>query len=216
MESRDRPAAAPRPMTRARAGSKLMLKAVLTLPVAFLALALPGGPRAEATTGTSILPAPEHLMPPQDGDPFLGRFYLMRVGRIAHIVSAQLDVAVEGEGFEPEWFYGELKLRLAGHKGRLSTAVLILYNFQYANERITAEVIKPGSINEEHRRGIPVGTLSFALPESATGISNKAKEVKHLVGSMHLNGRTFPVGLKRGSDDAPPPNPLPRAKQVRG
>ena len=57
-----------------------------------------GGTVADATTSDNAgLPPPARIMPIQDGDPFLGRFYLMRVGRQAHIISGQLDIEVQGQ-----------------------------------------------------------------------------------------------------------------------
>jgi hypothetical protein len=173
---------------------------------------LAASPALGTTTDTVGLPAPKKVMGIEYGTPYLGRFVLSRVGRSVHVRSALLDVAVESQ-LGPKWLYGEIGVGLYVH-GKPSTTRLPVYNFQYHNGHVSAELLAPSSVSEQHPRGVALGRLSFLLPRGAAGIGNKAKELETLTGTMTIEGHTVNVRFHRVSLDGAPPNPVPKAKQT--
>jgi hypothetical protein len=176
---------------------------------------LAGGGTANATTGDEAgLPEPPKAMPLEYAYPIMGRFFLTSVSRTAHIMSGQLDLALQYG--EPEWVYGELELHRFGSRGT-STAVVALWYFEHAKGRVSARIVAKGSVSPQHHYGITVGRISFTFPRNGTvrvGHNREFKELFELTGDLTLNGKTIKVGFRRGSDDKAAPNPLPKAKQI--
>jgi hypothetical protein len=170
---------------------------------------------AVATTGNNAnLPPPEKYVDAKYVDSFLGRFYLSKVPRRAHIMGAQLDIAYVSEEY-PEYFFGELQLRTYGSHGTSSSEVEYVYPLEFSNDHLTAGLVIAGSNGKEHPDGVRVGSLSFKDPARDWGYAQKAKELHTLTGMMSLNGGgPYQLEFRRGNDDAPVNARIPTAKQV--
>lgn len=187
--------------------------AVAVVTVTAIATSVWGMVTAGATTGNIAFPEPPVLMPVEDGYPFVGRFYVSQVARAAHLISGQLDIAIQPEVF-PEYFLGEILLHDFS-KGKRSTTFLHLYPFAHSHGHVSAALVTLGSLDSAHPYGVPIGRISFVLPPGAAGIATKAKELKNLSGEMTLNGGgPYRIWFRRGSDDGESPISLPKAKQV--
>jgi hypothetical protein len=176
---------------------------------------LTGGGTARATTADEAgLPEPPKAMELKYAYPMMGRFFLTSVGRTAHIMSGQLDMAIQWG--EPEWVYGELELHPYASHGT-TTSVVSLWYFEYAKGRVSARIVAKGSVSKTHLEGITIGRISFAFPRNGTarvGHNQEPKELRKLTGKLTLNGKAVEVGFTRGSDDKAPPSSLPKAKQI--
>jgi hypothetical protein len=166
--------------------------------------------RAAATTFDGVgLPEPTIKVPDHYGEPFDGRFFVSEVARKGRIVAGELDVALQEEAREP-FFYGELELRMYDAGGRQTTVVESLYPFQYANGHMSAGLVPNETVTPAKPYGVTIGHISFVEP---TG--KDAENPRQLTAEMTFNGRgPYRIAFKRGNDSHPPPNPLPRARQI--
>lgn len=166
--------------------------------------------RAAATTFDGVgLPEPTIKVPDQYGEPFDGRFFVSVVAHKGRIIAGLLDIALQEEAREP-FFYGELELRIYDSSGRPTTVVESLYPFQYAKGHLSAGLVPNDSVTLQKPYGQTVGRISFVEP---TG--KDATNPQRLTAEMTFNGRgPYYIAFKRGNDSHPPPNPLPRAKQI--
>jgi hypothetical protein len=144
------------------------------------------------------------------GDPFLGRFDMTSVARRAHVTSGVIDVLFEDESYEEPFFYGEAQIHLHEAGGQPEIAVEWLYPFRYSHGRLSAGIVKAGTVTDQHRTGSTVGRISLMVPRK------EPKEVETISGELTLNGRgPFEVTFKRAADqETAITNNLPKAKQI--
>lgn len=197
-----------------RTPRKRLASAVVAAAAATAAVVVVAAGPATATTGNSLFPQPKAQVPVKVFSPVLGRFFVTAAGRPVHLVGGMLDTDLEEEGLPP-FMIGELEMRLATKSGRIETALLDLYPFEYKDGKLSAGLIAPVTVNEEHPLGVKTGELTVTVPRSAQGTANKSKELKKMHGKLKLNGHgPYPIRFTRGNSGTPPPNPLPRVKQV--
>lgn len=104
-----------------------------------------------------------------------------------------------------------------GSEGKPSIVVVCVYESQYANGHISAGLVPPATINDEHPFGVVVGRISFVFPKGGLALvkhTNEPIELKSLSGELTLAGHTVPVGFTRENGNTPPPETLPKAKQT--
>ncbi len=180
-----------------------------------LALLLIASGQVQATTGGGQFPTPKVFVATEFQTPALGRFYVHEVGRKVRVISGQVDIADVQLGPIATFMVGEMKLEAYGSNGQPTTIYDDLYPWEFSNGKLSAGIVTPGSFTTEHREGIKVGELSLVDPRADYGVGNKGKEAKKLSGELTLSGRSAgKIGLIRGNDNEPAPNPLPKAKQI--
>jgi hypothetical protein len=212
--------------TRGRTVLALLVDWRLVVPVLAMAsvlvwIVVAGETPAGATTADSAgLPVPKKKMPVQYGHPLVGRNFVYSVAGKAHVVSGVLDIEGETEGLEgervDEWFYGELELRLY-EGGKPETLKLSLYPFRLSShDRVTAGLVPPASITPQHEEGVPIGYITFKVPQPTVEFKTESELPKFVTTFFTLNGRgPYEMIFKRGNDDAPPPAVLPKAKRIQ-
>jgi hypothetical protein len=148
------------------------------------------------------------------GHPLVGRQYVYRITRKAHVAAGAMDIVPITEG-EPEWFYGEILLHVYV-KGKLTSIVESLYPFTYVGaHHVTARLIPEATINEQHPEGVPNGLITFTVPKPIREIKTQREEPKYTKASFSLNGGgPYTIEFQRGNEDRPPPAVLPKAKQI--
>lgn len=167
---------------------------------------------AQATTGGVNYPQPNVSVPAEVQSPVLGRYFIREVARAAHIRSGQLDI--EDTELYPTFLVGEISL-YSYVDGRPTTTLVDLYPWEASGDKLSAHVILPFSINAEAPEGQRIGELTVTVPRRDWGVGNNATEAKTLSGQLTLNGRgPYAITFIHGSDDRPPPEPLPSAKQT--
>jgi hypothetical protein len=183
--------------------------------MAIAAIAVVAEAPAGATTGTPVgLGPPANKMNVTWGHPLVGRNYISTIVRKARIQSGVMDIEAETEG-EPEWFYGEILLRLYV-KGKLTNIVESLYPFTYVGaHHVTALLIPEATISEQHPDGVANGKITFTVAKPVTEYKTAREEPKYMKASFTLNGRgPYKIEFKRTSGDGPVPAVLPKAKQI--
>ncbi len=161
---------------------------------------------AHATTGNAEgLPEPKILVNPAIGDFYIGRFYLSRIARSAHIESAVLDVDYT-ESVEHEFIVGDGQFYRYDSKGRLTSFTASLYPYVYKNGLMSCNLLVPGTTNQI------LGKLVQSKPKDLDTASHPNQET--ITAKLTLGHHTYPATFRQSEDDNPAPSALPRAVQT--
>lgn len=177
---------------------------VAAIAAAAASLALAAAPAAATTGDGEGLPPPKATVKPQIADRFAGRFFLSRVAGGASIVSGQLDM--DYTDTERSFFIGTIELFVTSSRGARSSIAGTVYPIEYSRGRIAGNLLVDGTDDQVF------GRLSLDVPARREG--PERLELQDIRGVLTLERKRYAVAFRRGSDDGPPPSPLPRAKQV--
>jgi hypothetical protein len=161
---------------------------------------------AHATTGNADgLPEPKILVNPAIGDFYIGRFYLSRISRSAHIESAVLDVDYT-ESVQHEFIVGDGQFYRYDSKGRLTSFTTSLYPYVYKHGLMSCNLLVPGTTNDV------LGKLVENKPKNLDTASHPNQET--ITARLTLGGHTYSATFRQSEDDNPAPAVLPRAVQT--
>ncbi len=163
-------------------------------------------PSAQATTGNAEgLPEPKVLVNPSIGDFYIGRFYLSRISRSAHLESAVLDVDYT-ESVEHEFIVGDGQFYRYNSRGQLTSFTASLYPYVYRHGLMSCNLLVPGTTNDV------LGKLVQNRPKHLDTAAHPNQET--ITAKLTLGSHTYSATFSQSEDDNPTPAKLPRAVQT--